>query len=180
MKPVLLTQYKEKVIPTLRQSRGYRNVMEVPRISKVIVHVGYGRHAKEAPYIEHVEKSLQALTGQKPVHTKAKKAISNFKTRAGMPIAAMVTLRGPRMYEFLYKLIHLALPRVRDFRGVSKKGFDKRGNYSLGLKEHLAFPEITTGLGDTIHGLEITIVTTAKKPDEAYDLLKAFQFPFKD
>lgn len=167
-------------MPALQAEFGYRNILQVPRLEKVVVSVGYGRHAKEAPYIEHVEKCLVAVTGQKPVHHKAKKSISNFKTREGMPIGLSVTLRGAGMYDFVYKLIHLVFPRVRDFRGISPKSFDGRGNYTVGLKEQVAFPEITTGLSDSIHGLEITIVTTAKNKGEGHALLKKLGFPFQE
>ncbi|MEK7084183.1 MAG: 50S ribosomal protein L5, partial [Patescibacteria group bacterium] len=147
---------------------------------KVVINVGYGRHAKENPYIEAVERTLQSITGQKPVHALSKKSISNFKIREGMDIGAFVTLRGKRMQTFLYKLVHLALPRVRDFRGLSPKSFDANGNYTIGFKENIAFPEVTGEKVDIIHGLEIVIVTTAKNKEEGLALLKAHGFPFRD
>lgn len=178
MKSPLYTQYKEQVVPALKEALGCQNNMQVPRLEKVVVNVGYGRHIKDKQMIEHIEQVLQAITGQRPVHNKAKKSVSNFKIRAGMPIGASVTLRGDRMYDFLYRLIHLVFPRVRDFRGISPKGFDKQGNYTIGIKEQLAFPEITTQLSDRIHGLEITVVTTAKDKQAGEALLKALGFPF--
>ena len=154
--------------------------MQVPRIHKVVLNIGYGKVAKDKAFIEHVEKTLTAIAGQKPVLTKAKKSISNFKIRQGMPIGASVTLRGPRMYEFLYKFIHITLPRVRDFRGLSKKGMDRAGNYTIGLKEQIAFPEVTADLADRFYGLEATIVTTAKNKEAGLALLQAMGMPFRD
>jgi len=180
MKPILYRQYKEKIVLALKEELGYKNVMQVPRVEKIVLNVGYGKHAKEKNYIDHVEKVLTMISGQRPVHNKSKKSISNFKTRIGMNIGASVTLRGGKMYEFLYKLINLAFPRVRDFRGISPKGFDNKGNFTVGLKEQLAFPEITAGMSDIIHGLEITIVTTAKNKEEGLALLKKLGFPFSE
>ena len=159
---------------------GYRNVMQAPRIEKVTVNVGYGRHAKEQAYIDNVGHTLSAITGQKPVHNTAKKAISNFKTRVGMPIGASVSIRGKRMYDFLDRLVSVVFPRVRDFRGISPNSFDQRGNYSFGLKENIAFPEISGESVDKIHGLEVVITTTAKNKAEGLALLKGLGFPFKD
>lgn len=176
----LSTQYKENVVPALREKFSYKSVMEVPRIEKVVVNVGYGRHVKDAKYIENVEDVLRAVTGQKPVHNKAKKSISNFKIREGMNIGASVTLRGDKMHDFLYKLIHLAFPRVRDFQGLNPKSFDKQGNYTIGIKEQIAFPEVTSDKGDVTHGLEVTLATTAKTKEEGLALLKELGFPFKD
>ena len=178
--PVLQQHYNSKVIPELKTKFGFKNVMAVPKVTKVVINVGYGRHVKENAYIENVERTLTVITGQKPVHTKAKKAISNFKTRVGLPIGISVTLRGRNMYEFLYKLVHITLPRVRDFRGLPPKAFDRRGSYSIGLKEHLAFPEIGSSGVDKIHGLQIVVVTTAKNREEGHALLKAMGFPFRD
>jgi large subunit ribosomal protein L5 len=180
MQSILYKQYKEKVVPALKEEFGYKNIMQVPKIEKVVINVGYGKHAKDKNYIEHVEKVLGAISGQKPVHNKSKKSISNFKIRQGMNIGVSVLLRGDKMYDFLYRLINLALPRVRDFRGISPKSFDKQGNYSLGIKEQLAFPEITADMSDVIHGLEITVVTNAKSKEEGLSLLKKIGFPFKD
>lgn len=172
--------YKEKVVPTLKSREGYRNIMQVPKVTKVVLNVGFGRHAKEEKYIEAVERTLSQITGQKPVRNLAKKSISNFKIREGQPIGASVTLRGPRMYEFLDKLITLTLPRVRDFRGISPESFDARGNYTLGFKEQLAFPEITgVDANDIIHGLEITVATSAKTKADGHALLKQLGFPFR-
>lgn len=180
MKPVLYKHYKEVVVPALKKELGYKNVMQVPRIEKVVLNVGYGKHVKEKNYIEHVEKTLAMISGQKPIHNKTTKSISNFKIRSGMAIGASVTMRGDKMYEFLYKLINLTLPRVRDFRGISPKSFDRKGNYSVGLREQLAFPEITAEMHDIIHGLEITVCTNAKSKEEGLALLKKVGFPFKD
>lgn len=178
MESQLYTIYKNTAVPALKQAFGYKNVMEVPRIEKVVLNVGFGRHAKENTYVENIENTLRAITGQKPVLNKAKKSISNFKIREGTEIGASVTLRGKKMYEFLYKTINLALPRVRDFRGINTKSFDGNGNYTFGLKENIAFPEITADSVDKIHGLEIVICTTAKTDKEARVLLGQLGFPF--
>ncbi|MFA4830947.1 MAG: 50S ribosomal protein L5 [Patescibacteria group bacterium] len=180
MQSRLYKQYKEQIAPALKDQLGYKNIMQVPRIQKVTVNVGYGRHAKESAFIENVEKTLASITGQKPIHNKAKKAISNFKIRQGMDVGASVTLRGKMMYYFVDKLISVTLPRVRDFRGISPKSFDKKGNYTLGLKENIAFPEISSEAVDKIHGLEIVITTTAKNKEEGLALLKALGFPFSE
>lgn len=180
MESRLYTHYKKTVTSALKVERGYKNVMEVPRVTKLVLNVSFGRHAKEEKYIDSVERTLKLITGQKPVRNKAKKSISNFKIREGMEIGASVTLRGPRMYDFLDRLITLTLPRVRDFRGLPTTSFDGRGNYTLGFKEHLAFPEIGgTEAGDVIHGLEITVCTTATSTEEGYALLKNIGFPFR-
>jgi large subunit ribosomal protein L5 len=175
----LYTTYKDTVVPALKEQFGYKSVMEVPKIDKITLNVGYGRHHKDKPYMENVEKTLRVITGQQPMHNLAKKSISNFKIREGMPVGASVTLRGDAMYDFLYRLIHLALPRVQDFRGVGKKSFDKQGNYSLGIKDSGAFPEITGEAADRTHGLEIVVTTTATNQDEGYALLEKLGFPFK-
>ncbi len=180
MTPVLLKKYREEVVPHLMQEFGLKNKMQAPRILKVVVNVGYGRQAKEQPFIENVENTLSLITGQKPVHHKSKKSISNFKVREGMNIGVSVTMRGPRMYEFLYRFIHLTLPRVRDFRGLNPKSFDVNGNYTLGFKENNAFPEIRSTAVDKIHGLEVTVVTNASKKEEGLALLKGIGFPFKE
>jgi len=176
----LYRQYKEKIMPELKAEFGLKNIMQAPRVEKLVINVGYGKHAKDKNYIEHVEKVLTAISGQKPVHNKTKKAISNFKIREGMAVGASVTLRGKKMYNFIYKLVNLALPRIRDFRGLSPKGFDRNANYTFGIKEQLAFPEITAGMTDIIHGLEITLVTSTKKTDEARSLLKKLGFPVRE
>jgi len=180
MESRLQTQYRKTVVPALMEAFGYKNTMQAPGVSKVTVNVGYGRHVKDKAFIENVERTLSAITGQKPVHNKATKSISNFKIREGMPIGASVTLRGPRMYDFLDKLVSVTFPRVRDFRGISPKGFDKQGNYSFGLKENIAFPEISSDAVESIHGLQIVITTTATKAEEGLALLKGLGFPFKD
>lgn len=180
MSSVLATQYKEKVVPVLKEQFGYKNVMEVPKIKKVTINVGYGRKHKDKAYIENVDKTLRVISGQKPVHNKASKSISNFKIREGMDIGCSVTLRGDAMYDFLYKLIHVTLPRVRDFRGISPKSFDRQGNYSLGIKESIAFPEVTVESLDKIHPLQIVITTNAENAAEGKALLEKMGFPFRD
>ena|SRR3989338_7173364 len=180
MKSALHTHYTKTVLPSLMKEFGYTNVFQAPSIRKVVVNIGYGKNAKDKTYIEHVEKTLSLVTGQKPVHNLAKKSISNFKIRQGMPIAASVTLRGKRMFDFLYTFINIALPRVRDFRGLSPKSFDRQGNYTIGLKEQTAFPEVTSAMTDRFYGLEVTVVTDAKKPAQALALLRALGFPFRE
>ncbi len=157
----------------------YKNVMQVPKLHKITLNIGVGKATQDPKLLEDAVRDLEMIAGQKPAIRKAKKAISNFKLRQGMAIGCMVTLRGARMYEFLDRLINIALPRVRDFRGVSDKSFDGRGNYSLGIKEHIIFPEINVDKVNRIYGMDITIVTTAKTDAEAYELLKAFGFPFR-
>lgn len=157
----------------------YKNVMQVPKLHKITLNIGVGKATQDPKLLEDAVRDLEMIAGQKPVIRKAKKAISNFKLRQGMAIGCMVTLRGARMYEFLDRLINIALPRVRDFRGVSDKSFDGRGNYTLGIKEHIIFPEINVDKVNRIYGMDITIVTTAKTDAEAYELLKAFGFPFR-
>jgi large subunit ribosomal protein L5 len=180
MESRLYTQYKNKAVPALKEVFGYNNIMQVPRVEKVVLNVGYGRHTKDKAYIENVEKTLMAITGQKPVSNKAKKSISNFKIRQGMDVGASVTLRGKRMYDFLDKLANVTFPRVRDFRGISPKAFDKQGNYAIGFKENIAFPEINADAIEKIHGLEVVITTTATNREEGLALLKALGFPFKE
>ncbi|MBI2436711.1 MAG: 50S ribosomal protein L5 [Candidatus Magasanikbacteria bacterium] len=178
MNSPLYKMYTEIVVPALKAEGGYKNVMQVPQIKKVVLNVGYGRHAKDKQYIERVERTLTLVTGQKPVRNKATKSISNFKIRQGMEIGSSVTLRGDHMYNFLYRLINLTLPRVRDFRGLTAKSFDRQGNYALGLKEQLAFPEISGDAADSIHGLQIIITTSARTQKEGLALLKKIGFPF--
>jgi large subunit ribosomal protein L5 len=175
----LQKQYNEKIVPALKDKFGYKNVMQVPRVEKVVLNVGYGKHTKDKSYIENVGKTLAVISGQKPVHNKARKSISNFKIRAGMPIGVSVTLRGNSMYDFLYKFINLTLPRVRDFRGLNRKAVDSQGNYSVGIAEQLAFPEITAEMSDFVHGLEVVVKTSSKTPEEGTALLEALGFPFK-
>ncbi len=154
--------------------------MEVPRIQKITVNIGVGKATQDRKILDNAVGDLTKITGQKPVLTKAKKSIANFKVRAGYPIGCMVTLRGQRMYEFLDRLVSIAIPRIRDFRGVSNRSFDGRGNYSLGVKEQIIFPEIDYDKIDTLRGMNISITTTAKTDDEAKALLAAFRFPFKN
>jgi large subunit ribosomal protein L5 len=178
MQGTLYEQYKKEVVPALKKEFGYKNVMQVPRVTKVVINSGVGRFVKEAGYIDNVEKTLNRITGQKPVRTKARESISNFKIREGMEIGVVVTLRGPKMYQFLEKLVRVTFPRVRDFRGVTDKAFDRQGNYTIGLKENVAFPEVKSGEVDKIHGLQIIINTTAKNKQEGKALLTHLGFPF--
>ena len=171
--------YKEKVVPALKEEFGYKNVMQVPKIEKVTLNVGYGRFIKDGAYIENVTDSLRRITGQNPTQNKAKKSISNFKIREGNEIGTSVTLRGKRMYDFLDKMVSIALPRVKDFKGISSKSFDRQGNYSIGFKEQLAFPEIKSDAIDKTHGLQVVISTTAHNKEEGFALLKHLGFPFK-
>ncbi len=176
----LRERYQSSAIPALKQRFGYTNVLAVPRITKVVLNVGVGRASRDVKELDMVVKTLERITGQKPVLTSARKSIASFKIREGMPIGAMVTLRGKRMEHFLEKLIHVALPRVRDFRGLSPQSFDKNGVYTLGLREHLVFPEIATDSIDKIHGVAVTIVTTARTSEEGMTLLQSLGFPFRN
>lgn len=178
MQGTLYEQYKKEVVPALKKEFGYKNVMQVPRITKVVINSGVGRFVKEAGYIDNVEKTLSKISGQKPVRTKARDSISNFKIREGMEIGVVVTLRGPKMYHFLEKLVRVTFPRVRDFRGITDKAFDRQGNYTIGLKENVAFPEVKSGDVEKIHGLQIIINTTAKNKQEGKALLTHLGFPF--
>ena len=175
----LKERYVNEVVPALRKEFGYRNVMAVPRIEKVVVNMGLGEATQNVKIVDTGADELSRITGQKPVVRRAKKSIAQFKVRKGMPIGAMVTLRGERMYEFLDRLITIALPRVRDFRGVSAKGFDGRGNYTLGLKDQLLFPEIDYMKVDTARGMNVSVVTTAKTNEEARRLLQLLGMPFR-
>ena len=172
--------YQEKVVSDLITKFGYKSVMEVPRITKVTLNMGLGDAVNDKKIIENAVGDLTKVAGQKPVVTKAKKAIAGFKIRQGYPIGAMVTLRGQRMYEFLDRFVTVALPRVRDFRGISGKAFDGRGNYNIGVKEQIIFPEIEYDKIDALRGLNISITTTAKTDEEAKALLAAFKFPFRN
>jgi len=172
--------YKETVSPELLQKFGYKSVMEVPRITKITLNMGVGEAVGDKKVLDYAVGDLQKIAGQKPVTTKAKKSIAGFKIRDGYPIGCMVTLRGPRMYEFLDRLVTIAMPRIRDFRGIAGKGFDGRGNYNLGVKEQIIFPEIEYDKIDALRGMNISITTTAKSDDEARVLLAAFKFPFKN
>jgi large subunit ribosomal protein L5 len=172
--------YKKNILPALQKELGKKNPMSVPKITAVKVHVGIGSiMTKGNKDYESVIANVAAITGQKPIVTKAKKAISNFKTRIGLPTGVVVTLRGQRMFDFLNKVVNVVLPRVRDFRGITKRAFDDMGNYSIGLKEHTVFPEINPDDIEKAHGVQITIVTTAKDKNEGFALLNAMGFPFK-
>jgi large subunit ribosomal protein L5 len=175
----LQQHYREHVVPELTQKFGYKSAMEVPRIRKITLNMGVGKSTQDKKILDNAVADLTKIAGQKPVVTKAKKSIANFKVRAGYPIGCMVTLRGERMYEFLDRLVTIAMPRIRDFRGVSNRAFDGRGNYTLGVKEQIIFPEIDFDKIDVIRGMNISITTTAKTDDEGRALLAAFRFPFK-
>ncbi len=174
----LRERYREDIVPALQRELGYANIYQVPKLEKIVVNVGLGEAIANGRALEAATSDLATITGQQPVVTRAKKSIAAFKLRAGMPIGAMVTLRGERMYEFLDRLVSVALPRIRDFRGVSPNSFDGRGNYTLGLREQLMFPEIDYDRIDKIRGLEISIVTTAKTDDEGRRLLAMLGMPF--
>ncbi|MDO4904163.1 MAG: 50S ribosomal protein L5 [Lautropia sp.] len=176
----LLDTYRAKLSPELMKRFGYKSVMEVPRITKITLNMGVGEAVADKKIMENAVGDLAKIAGQKPVVTKARKAIAGFKIREGYPIGCMVTLRGVRMYEFLDRLITVALPRVRDFRGVSARSFDGRGNFNFGVKEQIMFPEIEYDKVDALRGLNISITTTAKTDEEAKALLSAFRFPFRN
>jgi large subunit ribosomal protein L5 len=175
----LAVYYREKVVPELTQKFGYKSVMQVPRLKKITVNMGVGETTTDKKVLDNAVADMTKIAGQKPVVTKSRKSIANFKIRANFPVGCMVTLRGARMYEFLDRLVNIAIPRIRDFRGVSNRAFDGRGNYSLGVKEQIIFPEIDYDKIDTIRGMDIAINTTAKTDDEARSLLAAFRFPFR-
>jgi large subunit ribosomal protein L5 len=175
----LAIHFKEKVVPDLMQKFGYKSVMQVPRLRKITINMGVGETTTDKKILDNAVADMQKIAGQKPVVTKARRSVANFKVRAGYPVGCMVTLRGARMYEFLDRLVNIAIPRIRDFRGVSNRAFDGRGNYSLGLKEQIIFPEIEYDKIDAIRGMDIAITTTAKSTDEARALLQAFRFPFR-
>ena len=175
----LAIYYREKVVPELMQKFAYRTVMQVPRLRKITLNMGVGETTTDKKVLDNALADMTRIAGQKPVVTKARRSIANFKVRAGFPVGCMVTLRGARMYEFFDRLVNIAMPRIRDFRGVSNRAFDGRGNYSLGFKEQIIFPEIDYDKIDTLRGMNIAITTTAKTDDEARALLAAFRFPFK-
>lgn len=175
----LKSRYQKEVAPQIAKDFGIRNPMAVPRVEKIVLNMGMGEAIANSKILDTAVDELRAITGQKPVITKAKKSIASFKLRQGMPIGAMVTLRGDRMYEFLDRLVSVALPRVRDFRGVSPKAFDGRGNYTIGIREQLIFPEIDFNKVDKLRGMNISIVTTAKNDEQARALLKALGMPFR-
>ena len=176
----LRDRYAKEIVPALRKEFGYANVMAVPRLQKIVVNMGLGEATQNAKLADVGADELGRITGQKPVITRAKKSIAQFKVRRGMPIGAMVTLRGERMYEFLDRLVSIALPRVRDFRGVSPRGFDGRGNFTLGLKDQLIFPEIDYMKVDKARGMNISVVTTARSDQEARKLLQLMGMPFRN
>ena len=177
---MLKEKYEKEIVPVLTQTFGYQNRMQVPGLEKIVLNIGLGEAIKNVKLLDSAAADLTLIAGQKPVITKAKKSIAAFKLREGMPIGCMVTLRREKMYDFLEKLVNITLPRVRDFRGISGKAFDGRGNYSLGIKEHIIFPEIDYDKTDSIKGLNVTIVTTAKSDKEGKELLKLFGMPFKN
>lgn len=176
---LLKDKYVSTVLPALREKFELKNIMQVPKLEKIVLNMGVGKATQNPKLIEEAVKTLGAITGQKPVITRAKKAISNFKLREGQAIGAKVTLHGERMWEFLERLIHISLPRVRDFRGVSRKGFDGRGSYTLGVKEHIIFLEIDFDKVESILGMNITFVTSAATDEQAYSLLEGLGMPFR-
>ncbi len=176
---VLKEDYKEQILPALMDKFEYDNVMEAPKVEKIVVNMGLGDAAEDAKLLDLGVEMISQITGQNPVITRAKKSIANFKIRKGMPVGCKVTLRGEKMYEFLYKLINVALPRVRDFRGLSPKSFDGRGNYSLGLDNNTVFPEINVDEIERILGMDIAIITSAESDEEARELLALMKMPFK-
>jgi len=178
--PRMKARYREEILPALREEFGYANVMQVPGLTKIVVNMGVGEAARDSKLIEGAVKDLTAITGQKPQVTRARKSIAQFKLREGMPIGAHVTLRGDRMWEFLDRLLALALPRIRDFRGLSDRQFDGRGNYTFGLTEQVMFHEIDQDKIDRSRGMDITVVTSASNDDEGRSLLKKLGFPFKE
>ena len=177
--PRLRDHYRSQVVPDMMKKYGYKTVMQVPRILKITLNMGVGETTTDKKILDNAVADMTRIAGQKPVITKARKSIANFKVRAGFPVGCMVTLRGARMYEFLDRLVNIAIPRIRDFRGVSNRAFDGRGNYSLGIREQIIFPEIEYDKIDALRGMNVAISTTAKTDDEARALLAAFRFPFK-
>jgi large subunit ribosomal protein L5 len=170
--------FDERIVPAMIEKFGYKNRMEVPRLDKIVINMGVGEATQDKKKVETAAQEMELIAGQKPVITKAKKSIAQFKLREGMPIGVKVTLRRERMYEFVDRLVTIALPRVRDFRGLNPKSFDGRGNYAMGLKEQLVFPEINYDRIDKVRGMDIIVTTTAKTDDEARELLRLFNFPF--
>lgn len=175
----LKEMYKNEIVDAMVKKFGYKNIMEVPKLDKIVINMGVGEAKDNAKVLESAVKDMETITGQKAVLTRAKNSVANFKIREGMPIGCKVTLRGEKMYEFLDRLVNLALPRVRDFRGVSANSFDGRGNYALGIKEQLIFPEIEYDKVDKVRGMDIIFVTTAKTDEEARELLTLFNMPFE-
>jgi large subunit ribosomal protein L5 len=177
-KPRLKADYEQTIVPAMIERFGYKNRLEVPRLDKIVINMGVGEATQDKKRVETAAAEMQAIAGQKPVITKAKKSIAQFKLREGMPIGCKVTLRRDRMYEFLDRLVTVALPRVRDFRGLNPRSFDGRGNYALGLKEQIIFPEINYDQIDSVRGMDVIVTTTAKTDEEARELLRLFNFPF--
>jgi len=177
-KPRLKSDYEERIVTAMTEKFGYKNRMEVPRLDKIVINMGVGEASQDKKKVETAAAEMELIAGQKPVIAKAKKSIAQFKLREGMPIGCKVTLRRDRMYEFLDRLVTIALPRVRDFRGLNAKSFDGRGNYAMGLKEQIIFPEINYDQIDKVRGMDVIITTTAKTDDEARELLRLFNFPF--
>ena len=175
----LQTYYKETVVPRLMEQMSFKNVMEVPRVTKVTLNMGVGEAVADKKIMDRATADLEQISGQKPIVTMARRSVASFKIRDGWPVGCKVTLRRERMYEFLDRLVNFAIPRIRDFRGLNRKSFDGKGNYSMGVKEQIMFPEIDYDKIDTIRGLDITITTSAKNDEEALALLEAFNFPFK-
>jgi len=173
-------RYLNEIAPALQQKFAYKNVMQIPKIDKIVINMGVGEAVQNSKAIDSAVGDLMKIAGQKPIVTRAKKSIAAFKLRAGMPIGCKVTLRGQRMYEFMDRLLNVALPRVRDFRGISAKAFDGRGNYTLGIKEQLIFPEIEYDKIDKLRGMDVVFVTTAKTDEEARELLRGFGMPYRD
>lgn len=180
MAPRMRERYQAEIVPALIKEFGFSNPLQVPKLDKIVLNIGLGEALSNAKSLEAALGDLATIAGQKPVTTRARKSVANFRLRQGQAIGAMVTLRGERMYEFVDRLISLALPRIRDFRGVSRRSFDGRGNYSIGLREQIAFPEIEYDKVDKLRGLEVAIVTTARNDNEGYALLKQFGMPFRD
>ena len=178
MTPRLKEIFNKEIQPALKDQFGFKNIYMAPRIEKVILNMGLGLDASDSKILKSCEEDMAKITGQKPVTTKFKKSVANFKTRKGSNAGLKVTLRKNRMYEFLDRLVNIALPRIKDFRGLSHKGFDKRGNYTFGIKEHIIFPEVNFDKVEKIRGLDITIVISSQKVDHSYELLKQFNFPF--
>ena len=176
--PRLKGDYEQRIVPAMIEKFGYKNRLEVPKLDKIVINMGVGEATQDKKKVEAAAAEMQAISGQKPVITKAKKSIAQFKLREGMPIGAKVTLRRDRMFEFLDRLVTIALPRVRDFRGLNPKSFDGRGNYAMGLKEQIIFPEINYDQIDKVRGMDIIVTTTAKTDEEARELLRLFNFPF--
>jgi large subunit ribosomal protein L5 len=180
MEPRLKSFYKSQILPELKNSLGVKNTMQVPKVLKIVINMGLGLDANDNKILKNIETDLANITGQKPVITKSKKAISNFKTRANIPLGLKVTLRKNNMYYFLDRLINIALPRIKDFRGLNPKSFDENANYSFGIKEHVIFPEVNFDKVDKIRGLDITIVIKSNSKEHSLELLKKFNFPFRE